>query len=277
MSLTFVALILGAAILFTLAYWLPRPWAGYVAFLGFGAVAVGVASAFIDGDEGGPILLAGGVGLFWLHRWAQRDRRRQAMARFAWDHGFDFRPKYDQGISADFRLFGRGEGRAARNALGGIWQRVPVKTLDYEYAETKAVWGFHRASRPRRFSVAILDLGASVPSVIAELNGEGGGLAQDYMGFHDVQVDSDDFNRRYHVTCDDREFAYKFFDARMLRWLLKQQDLLEVEVQGRTALVAMPRLEPEQMGTLLDAAVGFYSHLPRPARQRPRTSERIVP
>lgn len=266
MSLVFLGLTAAAAIVFAIAYWLPRPWSAYVAFLGFGTAAVGVVSSFIGGEEGGPILLAGGVGLYWLHRWAGRDRRRQAMARFAWDLGFDFRPKYAEGISGDFRLFGRGDGRSAQNALGGIWQGVRVKTLDYEYFETRAVWGFYRVKRRLRFSVAILELGASVPSVITELNGAAG-LASDYMGFHDVQLESDDFNRRYHVTCDDREFAYEFFDTGMLRWLLGQQDLLEAEVLGRRALVATRRLEPDQMGTLLDAAVGFYSNLPSLARR----------
>ncbi|MGH2554377.1 MAG: hypothetical protein ACRDHO_01490 [Actinomycetota bacterium] len=276
MSLFFLGLALAAAILFAIAYRLPRPWAAYAAFFGLGTVAVAVVTAFIDGDEGGPILLAGGVGLVVLHRWAQRDRRRRAMARFAWEHGFDFRAKYAEGLSGDFRLFGRGDGREARNALGGIWQGVPVKTLDYGYFETKAAWGFYRVKRWRRFSVGILDLGASVPSVITELNGAAG-LSSDYMGFHDIQLESDDFNRRFHVTCDDREFAYKFFDGQMLRWILGQPELLETEVLGRRGLVAMPRLEPERMGTLLDAAVGFYTHLPSVARQKSQASEPIVP
>jgi hypothetical protein len=276
MSLFFLGLMAAATLLFVIAYWLPRPWSAYAAFFGLGMVAVAVVTAFIDGDEGGPILLAGGVGLFWLHRWAERDRRRRALARFAWEHGFEFRPKYAEALSGDFRLFGRGDGRAARNAMGGIWQGVPVKTLDYDYFESRAAMGFYRVKRWRRFSIGILELGASVPSVITELNGAAG-LSSDYMGFHDIQLESDDFNQRYHVTCDDREFAYTFFDEEMLRWLLGQQDLLETEVLGRKALVAMTRLEPEQMGTLLDATVGFYTHLPSVARQRYQASEPIVP
>jgi hypothetical protein len=275
-SLFFLGLMVAAAVLFVIAYWLPRPWATYAAFLGLGTVAVAVVTAFIDGHEGGPILLAGGVGLFWLHRWAQRDRRRQAMARFARKYGFDFRAKDAKAMSGDFRLFGRGDGSAARNALSGIWRGVQVKTLDYDYFGTKASWGFYRVKRWRRFSVGIMELGASVPSVITELNGAAG-LSSDYMGFHDVQLESEDFNRRYHVTCDDREFAYKFFDGQMLRWLLAQQELLETEVLGRRALVAMTRLEPEQMGSLLDAAAGFYTHLPSVARQKYQASEPTAP
>jgi hypothetical protein len=86
------------------------------------------------------------------------------------------------------------------------------------------------------------------------------------MGFHDVQLNSDEFNRRFHVTTDDREFAYKFFDLGMLRWLMDQQELEESEVLGRKALVALPRIEPEQMSTLFGAAAGFHSHIPRLVR-----------
>jgi hypothetical protein len=275
MSLSFLALMFAAAVLLTLAYRLRRSTAGYVAFLGLAAVGFGVVWSFIRGDEGGPILLAGGVGLVFLHRWAQRDRRRLAIARFARDHGLKFTAKDDQAAREDFRLFGRGDGGAVRNVMQGEWRGVPVKSLDYRCYLTRTVWAFYRVKRWQSFSVAILDLGASVPSVIAERNGDSG-LAFEYMGFHDVQLQSDEFNGRYHVTCDDREFAYKFFDTRMLTWLLRQPDLLEAEVQGRKGLVALPLLEPGEMGRLLDAAVGFTTRIPGPIRRRYHMPESTV-
>jgi len=272
MSLSFLALMLASAVLFATAYRLPS--AGYVAVLGLVAVALAIVSSFVSGDEGGPILLAGGVGLVWLHRWAMRDRRRLAMATFASEHGLEFRAKDEHAAQEDFRLFGRGDGGAVRNVMRGQWQDVAVKALDYHCYQTRTVWVFYRVKRWRSFSVAVLDLGASVPSVIAERSGASG-LALDYMGFHDVQLNSDEFNRRYHVTSDDREFAYKFFDARMLAWLMGQQDLLEAEVQGRKALVALQLLEAKEMGKLLDAAVGFTTHIPRPVRRRYHMPEPI--
>jgi hypothetical protein len=93
------------------------------------------------------------------------------------------------------------------------------------------------------------------------------------MGFHDVQLNSDEFNRRFHVTTDDREFAYTFFDLGMLRWLLDQKELVECEVLGRKALVALPRLEAGEMGRLFDAAAGFHSRIQRPARRTQQLRE----
>ena len=93
MSLLFLASVAVTAILLVVALRLPRPLASYVSLIAFGVLAAGVVASFISGDEGGPILLAGGVGLWWLHRWAQRDQRRLAMARFAWDHGLEFRAR----------------------------------------------------------------------------------------------------------------------------------------------------------------------------------------
>lgn len=276
MSLSFLALIAAATILFAIAYRLPRSSAGYFASLGLAAVILGIVWSFMSGDEGGPILLAGGVGLVWLHRWARRDQRRRAAVRFARDHGLEFRTKNDQAAQEDFRLFGRGDGGAVRNIMVGRWLDVPVTALDYRYYETRTVWVFYRVKRWRGFSVAVLDVGASVPSVIAERNGASG-LAVDYMGFHDVQLNSDEFNRRYHVTSDDREFAYKFFDTAMLTWLMGQQDLLEAELQGRKALVALQLLEPDETAKLLDAAIGFAAHIPRPVRRRYHMPEPVQP
>jgi hypothetical protein len=272
MSLLFLASVAVAAILLLIASRLPGPVASYVAVIGFGVIAGGIVASFIGGDEGGPILLVGGVALFWLHRWAQRDRRRLAMARFASDHGLELRSRPKKAPSEGFRLFGRGDGGRARNLLQGEWNGVPVRAMDYEYFATRAVWVFYRVKRWQRCSVAVMDLGASVPCVLTERNGAAG-LAADYMGFHDVQLNSDEFNRRFHVTTDDREFAYKFFDLGMLRWLLNQQDLIEAEVLGRKALVAKPVLDPAAMAELLDAAVGFRSHIPRLVRRKYHLSE----
>jgi hypothetical protein len=265
MSLLFLASLAGAALLLAVATRLSRPLAGYVAVIGFAVITGGIVASFITGDVGGPILLVGGIGLFWLHRWAQRDRRRLALARFARDHGLDFRPKQKDALSEHFRLFGRGDGCRARNILQGDWNGVGIKAMDYDCFATKAVWVFYPVKRWKRFSVAVVDLGASVPSVVTERNGRPG-LSSDYMGFHDVQLNSDEFNRRFHVTTDDREFAYKFFDLGMLRWLLDQQELVESEVLGRKALVALPRLEPDEIRVLFDAAAGFHSHIPRLVR-----------
>jgi hypothetical protein len=274
-SLFFFASVLLSAAVLVVASRLSTRAAGYMAVLGLGIIAAGVVASFISGDEGGVILLAGGIGLVWLHRWAGRDRRRLAMVRFAEDHGLQFRAKDKEVLSEDFRLFGRGDGRRARNVLQGRWHGEPVSVLDYDYFVTRTMWIFYRVKRWRRFSVAVLDLGASVPTVIAERNGAPG-LSSDYMGFHDVQLNSDEFNRRFHVTTDDREFAYTFFDLGMLRWLLSQPDLLETEALGRKALVALPRLEPEETGRLFDAGIGFRAHIPRLVRRKYQLAEPTI-
>ena len=261
MSTLFLGSVVVGAILLAVATRLPRSIAGTMAVLGFGVVGAGVVASVISGDEGGPILLAGGIGLVWLHRWARRDRRRLALARFARQHGLRFRSRSRAALREHFRLFGRWDGCRARNLLVGSWNGVPVKTMDYDCFTTRTAWLFYPVKRWHRFSVAVVNLGGSIPSVLAERNGAPG-LATEYMGFHDVQLNSEEFNRRFHVTTDDREFAYTFYNAEMLRWLLDQPELVECEVLGRKALVALPRLRPEEMGRLFDVAAGFHAHMP---------------
>jgi hypothetical protein len=276
MILLFLASVFVAAALLSLATLLHRSVAGYVAMLGLGILAIGVVAAFMAGDEGGPILLAGLVGLVWLHRWAQRDRRRLALLGFSGEHGLEFRARAKDAATEVFRLFGRGEGSKVRNVMQGEWDGIAVRAMDFDYFVTRTAWAGYRVKRWRRFSVAVLDLEARVPSVIAERNGAAG-LSSDYMGFHDVQLNSDEFNRRFHVTTDDREFAYKFFDLGMLRWLLNQYDLLETEALGRKGLVVLPRLEPGEMGRLLEAAVGFRSHIPSLVRRQYSSADQATP
>jgi hypothetical protein len=276
MSLIFLGSAIVGGLLLAGATRLHRSVAAYVALLGLGVLGIGIVASFISGDEGGPILLAGGVGLVWLHRWAQRDRRRLGLLRFAQEHGLRFRPRAKGAATEGFRLFGRGDGSRVRNLLQGEWDGTSIKAMDFDYFVTRTQWAGFRIKTWRRYSAAVLDLGANVPSVIAERNGAAG-LSSDYMGFHDVQLNSDEFNRRFHVTTDDREFAYKFFDLGMLRWLMNQYDLLETEALGRKGLVVLPRLEPEEMGKLLDAAVGFNAHIPSLVRRQYGPTDQVTP
>ncbi len=41
-----------------------------------------------------------------------------------------------------------------------------------------------------------------------------------HLGLHDIEFESDDFNRRFNVTCSDRKFANDLVDSRMNQWLL---------------------------------------------------------
>jgi hypothetical protein len=49
-----------------------------------------------------------------------------------------------------------------------------------------------------------------------------------HLGFQDMEFESEDFNRAFRVKGGDREFAYQFVDARMMKWLLSTGGQLRI-------------------------------------------------
>ena len=53
--------------------------------------------------------------------------------------------------------------------------------------------------------------------------------------FHDIQFESEEFNRRFTVHCEDPKFANDLIDARMMQWLLASASGYGFEVLGQPA------------------------------------------
>jgi hypothetical protein len=64
------------------------------------------------------------------------------------------------------------------------------------------------------------------------------------------------------VKGQDREFAFKLVDARMMQWLLASGTGFAFDVQGSHLMVSCPRLPVASLAGLLDAAKGFTSNIP---------------
>ena len=85
----------------------------------------------------------------------------------------------------------------------------------------------------------------------------------DHLGHHDVKLEYDDFNRRFHVNCKDQKFAFALLDGQMMEWLLAA-DTLRPRRDRRAvgAARATGASHPAawlNLGTWLDT---FHAHIP---------------
>lgn len=88
--------------------------------------------------------------------------------------------------------------------------------------------------------------------------------AADAVGVQDIDFESEEFNREYRVSSDDRRFARALVDARMMRWLLDEAKHGGFELRGSTVLVYyLLFTNPHDLGWFLDRAIGFRDHVPR--------------
>ena len=209
------------------------------------------------------ILILAAVAAAAIYAYVQKQKRREALATFALQNKLEYsRDDPFDLIDSDFHLFGLGDGRGCENVLWGDWHGLTVKEADYwYYTESRDSEG-HTTRSYHRFSTILAELSASLPRVSIARESLFTRLA-DALSFHDLDFESDDFNRLFQVKGSDREFAYKLIDARMMQWLLSTQGEFAFEVNGPNLLVWCDRLDPMGLVPLFGSAALFRDHIPR--------------
>jgi hypothetical protein len=85
----------------------------------------------------------------------------------------------------------------------------------------------------------------------------------DHLALHDVEFESEEFNRRFNVRGSDRRFANDLVDARMIQWLLTVDGAFEFEVAGRWILCFSKKRRPTELIPLLGTLQRFRDRVPR--------------
>ncbi|HEY8302537.1 MAG TPA: DUF3137 domain-containing protein [Jatrophihabitans sp.] len=146
-------------------------------------------------------------------------RRRKKFAAWAAANGY----RYEQSNDAYARLpwgapWGQGHSRRALDILTGTHSGRQVCCFTYRYDEESGS-GDNRSDTTYNFAVYWTKL----PKQLGELNvgreGFGAKIAR-AIGFHDIELESEQFNRTFNVHADNPRFAYDVLNPQMMQWLL---------------------------------------------------------
>jgi len=196
--------------------------------------------------------------------------RRRALARFARQHGLSFKAAERLRISKlmnenrlfpDWRLL-------ARNVMRGVYRNRNVLAFDlppdslppsHTTLSPKGGW------RENLLSVCRFTLPGEVPKLaVCPMNV----LDADLFGFfrtddrHDMQFESDEFNRAFRVRSDDRKFAFDVCNPAVMTWLLDNREWA-VELAPDGLIVRNAALwSREEYQKALDFGVGFLERIP---------------
>jgi hypothetical protein len=155
--------------------------------------------------------------------WALERKRREAL--FAWCalHGWTYARSDD---SLTWRWhgtpFGVGERRRAENVLQGTVGSRPALAFDYSYQTSSTDSKGNRTTTTHRFAVVVVG-GLPVPLPRLEVTPDNvlkRAAAAIGLGAEDIHLESDDFNRRFRVTCPDRKLAFDVLHPRLMQMLL---------------------------------------------------------
>lgn len=200
-------------------------------------------------------------GVAYLFRVRARQARVRAVGALAPRVGFTFSDAdVDHIVDMPFALFSKGDGRRVELVISGVHDGVPMRIFDYWYYDESGGRG-GRNRTYHRFTCAL----ATIPAACPRLRlGHEDLLTRlgDHLGLGDVELEYDDFNRRFRVKCDDQKFAFSLLDGKMMQWLLGADHFDSVEVDGPWVLLVEPKLDPARwldLGSWLDQ---FHRQIP---------------
>ena len=156
-------------------------------------------------------------------------RRREAMARLAAELGFEYYPDDPWSLEdkyAMFELFGRGHSRKAANVICGEVDGRAVVAFDYRYTT-----GSGKNKSTHSYQALVMGLPILAAGLRMRTETVFDRLAS-WVGWDDIDFESDEFSRRYHVASEDRRFAYDIFHARLIEYLLACGQAPGLEMKG---------------------------------------------
>jgi hypothetical protein len=191
-------------------------------------------------------------------------KRRQAMLELAARLGLRFDPGNDRDLARRYSFLDKlraGSNRYAFNILSGDYQGHGVTAFDYHYETHSTDSKGRRQTHHHYFSCFILRLPRSFPELVIGREGFFSKIAQAF-GYDDIDFESHEFSRKFCVRSPDKKFAYDVCHARMMEYLLANDDLtIEID-QNSLALTFGSRLTPERIEPNLKRLVTLRSLLP---------------
>lgn len=191
-------------------------------------------------------------------------KRREAMMALAAKLGLRFDPDKDWDMARRYDFLDKlraGSNRYAFNTMVGTYQDHEVALFDYHYETHSTNSKGHRQTHHHYFSCFLLHLPASFPELVIAREGFLSKIAQ-AVGYDDIDFESHEFSRRFCVRSPNKRFAYDVCHARMMEYLLANDDLT-IEIEGDVLAITFgSRLDPERIEPNLNRLVALRSFMP---------------
>lgn len=202
------------------------------------------------------------VGIVWAAAAARK--RREALFELATRLGLDYSAGKDHALADTYGFLNKlaqGSNRHAFNILSGEYRGHRVLVFDYHYETHSTDSKGRRETHHHYFSVFILVVPQVFPELVITREGIFSKIAQAF-GYDDIDFESHEFSRKFCVRSKDKKFAYDVCHARMMEYLLANDDLnLEID-RHALALLFGSRLKPDQIQLNLDRLITLRELLP---------------
>ena len=191
--------------------------------------------------------------------------RRQAIYAWCRANGLQFDPARSDDPGAEFSLvevMQEGHRRYGENWCMGKWQGRPLCYFDYHYTT-----GSGKSQTSHDLSVMTVE--SSTPLKPLTIRPEGLlDKVGEFFGAQEIHFESAEFNRRFHVKCQDRKWAYDALPPRALELLLSSPRKLHVQFDFQMVVIWDVSLWPvEEIDRAANIAAGLLDLMPQFAAQ----------
>jgi hypothetical protein len=195
--------------------------------------------------------------------WLLQQRRREGLASVAARHGLEYSQIDPFGCTrVAFPLFRKGDGRVAEDVVWRERDGLAVRAFDYSYyVEAQDNLG-HPQRTHRHFTCVMAQVDGAWPEVAITREGVLE-KALGFVGLKDIELESDEFNRRFSLRSPDRRFAVALVDAGMIDFLLSTEARFAFFVKGRWVLLVSDPVAPAMVPALMSVGEAFVDHIPR--------------
>ena len=199
--------------------------------------------------------------VIWMSR--RKKRRVHEFGAFATRMGMQLVPEHGPALLAlPFRLFSLGAGREMESVgvrtVGGhqVW------TFDFTYYQE----GYNPQSNSRtrhdyEHTCAVMQVAPNTPSMVIAREGVFSRIAR-AVGFDDVEVGDEAFDREFKVRSSDPVFARAVLHPDMRAWLLSLDPRWTFELAGGYLLGAAHRLPIPQLLVPEEMTFAFLARVP---------------
>jgi len=144
-------------------------------------------------------------------------KRKKELSAWAANAGLTFSPRSDRTYDDRYPEFGclhRGHSRSAYNIASGSWNGRSLEAFDYRY-----VTGHGKNRTTHTFSAIILESGLSLKPLRIRSENAFDKLTE-FFGTDDIDFESAQFSREFHVKSPDKKWAYDVLHQRTMEFLL---------------------------------------------------------
>lgn len=221
-----------------------------------------------------PLVIIAIVGIFValaIFGHLQAKKRREALAAWASGLGLRFNEGKDHGFDErypEFNCLRSGSNRYAYNIIDGEYRARQVMAFDYHYETHSTDSKGRRQTHHHHFSAVIIRTDIPLKPLLIRSENIFDKIGS-VFGFDDIDFESAQFSREFHVSSPDRRWAYDVLHARAMEYLLNQpRRSIEFDTRHVIAWRSGRTAQPTDHQAALDLVLGLLDQLPEYVKQQ---------